>query len=158
LRYCGFAVLRFGARIQHFDKLFEGALFGGGADFFDFFLLDEPDRRADEVSDHALHIPSHIADFGKFGGLNFNKRRLCQLSKSPGDLGLSHSRGTDHEDVFGQDVVALFLGELLAPVAVAQSDGNRLLGGVLADDVLVELGDGLTGGEVLYWEHVACGL
>ena len=38
------------------------------------------------------------------------------------------------------------LGQQLPPVAVAQGDGDRPLGLVLADDVLVEFGDDLRAG------------
>ena len=42
---------------------------------------------------------------------------------------------------FGRDFLAQRLTDLHAAPAIAQRDGDGALGGVLADDVLVEFGD-----------------
>ena len=54
----------------------------------------------------------------------------------------------DHQDVLRRDLLAQRLGHLLAPPAVAQRDRDRTLGGVLPDDVLVELAHDFGGGHV----------
>jgi hypothetical protein len=140
-------VLRFGCELfEEVDEAVEGSFFGGGADLLDLFTLDEAHGGADEVSNHRLDVSSDVTDFGEFGGFDLDEGGFGELGEAAGDFGFTDARRTDHEDVFGEDVIALFLGELLAAVAVAQSDGDSFFGGVLADDVFVELGDGLTGG------------
>src|SRR5262249_9848260 len=49
-----------------------------------------------------------------------------------------------------RDIAAHVLGELLATPAVAHGDGDGALGVGLADDVLVELGDDLFGGQLIH--------
>jgi hypothetical protein len=49
----------------------------------------------------------------------------------------------------GSTFLAQRLGQLQAAPAVAQRDGDGALGVLLADDVLVELGDDLAGGKVV---------
>jgi hypothetical protein len=53
------------------------------------------------------------------------------------------TNGADHEDVRWGDLLAQRLLNLHAAPAVTQRDGDRALGGVLADDVLVQLLDDL---------------
>ena len=60
----------------------------------------------------------------------------------------SHAGRADHHDVFRDDRTCEIFGELLAAPAVADGDGHGALGGGLADDVLVELGDDFLGGQV----------
>ena len=64
-----------------------------------------------------------------------------RFGQPAGDLRLSHAGRADHDDVFRRDLFADLLGQLLPTPAVAQRDGHRSLRIVLADDVLVELGD-----------------
>jgi hypothetical protein len=49
----------------------------------------------------------------------------------------------DHDDVLGHDVVGDVGRQLLPALAVAQRNGHGALGVLLADDVLVQLGDNL---------------
>ncbi len=65
--------------------------------------------------------------------------RVGQPRQAPGDLGLADAGRADHQDVLGRDLVAQRLVDLDAAPAVAQGDGDRALGVVLADDVLVQL-------------------
>ena len=53
-----------------------------------------------------------------------------------------------HQDVLGQHFLAQFVVELQPAPAVAQRDGDRALGVVLADDEAVEFGNDFAGGEV----------
>ena len=61
--------------------------------------------------------------------------------QTPGDLGLADAGGADQDDVFGRDFVPEVFGHLLPAPAVAQGDGHRAFGLVLADDVLVQFLD-----------------
>ena len=71
-------------------------------------------------------------------------RRLRQPS---GDLRLADAGRADHENVLGQNLLAHLAVELLAAPAIAQGNGHGALRVALADDVAVELGDDLAGGE-----------
>jgi hypothetical protein len=95
---------------------------------------------ADQVADHRLDISADIADFGELGGFDFDKGGAGQLGQAACDLGLANARGTDHQDVLRQDVVALGRRQLLASIAVSKGDCDGSLGGPLADDIVVEEG------------------
>ncbi len=73
------------------------------------------------------------------------KGASARRGQAAGDFGLAHARGADHEDVLRGDLVAQLVFDLLAAPAVAQGDGHGALGGRLADDVIVELGDDFLG-------------
>ena len=96
-----------------------------------------------QVADDRIHVLAHVAHLGELGGLDLDERRVGQPGQATGNLGLAHAGGTDHQDVLGHDLVAQRLGHLLATPAVAQRNGHRALGLVLADDVLVQFGDNL---------------
>jgi hypothetical protein len=74
---------------------------------------------------------------------------LASLARRRGDLGLAAAGRADHQDVLGQHLLAQRLRQLQAAPAVAQRDRDGALGVLLADDVLVELGDDLARGKVV---------
>ena len=76
--------------------------------------------------------------------------RVREPGEAPADLGLAAAGGADHQDVLGRDLVAKLRRELLPAPAVAERDGDGLLGVVLADDVVVERGDDCLGGELVF--------
>ena len=109
-------------------------------------LLDQPDAGFGEIADDALHVAADVADLGELGGLDLDERSTDQLRQPAGDLGFADAGGADEDDVLRGDVGAQFGGELLPPPAVADRDRDRLLRGVLPDDVLVEFGNDLSRG------------
>src|SRR5690606_29870495 len=52
-----------------------------------------------EVADDGIHIASHIADLGKFGGFDLDERCIRQLGQASRDLGLAYAGGTYHQDI-----------------------------------------------------------
>ena len=110
--------------------------------------LHQPDGDRAKLAHHALHVAAYIADLRELGRLDLDERRLGELGEPSGNFCLAHPGGADHQDVLGGDVVALRSGKLLAPVSVTQGHRHRPLGRMLPDDVLIELGDDLQGGEV----------
>ena len=94
-----------------------------------------------------VDVAADVADLGELGGLDLDERRIGELGQTPRDLGLADPGRADHEDVLGRDLLAQRLTHLHAAPAVAQRDRHRALGGVLADDVLVQLLDDLAGCE-----------
>ena len=112
-------------------------------------VLHQVHRQLHQVPDHGLHVPAHVAHFGELGGLDLQEGRLGQFGQPPGDLGLAHPGGADHDDVLGRDFVPQGLGHLLAAPAVAQGDGHRSLGILLAHDIFIQFGHDLPGGEMV---------
>jgi hypothetical protein len=98
------------------------------------------DADIDQVADDGVSR-AHVADFGELGGFDLDEGRVGQLGQAARDLGLADAGRADHQDVLGRDFVAQRFGHLLAAPAVAQGDGDRLLGLGLADHVLVEFAD-----------------
>ena len=105
------------------------------------------ERDLDQVAHDLLDVAADIADLGELGRLDLDERRLGQAGQPARDLGLADAGRADHQDVLGQHLVAQLGRQLLAAPAVAQRDGDRALGVVLADDVAVELGDDLARAE-----------
>ena len=82
-----------------------------------------------------------VAHLGELGGFHFHERRVREPREAARDLGLAAAGGADHEDVLRRDFLAQRIFDLHAAPAIAQRDGHGALGGALADDVLVELGN-----------------
>ena len=133
------------------DQRVEHPLLGGhlglGRDLLAQPLAGHRDRDLDQVADDLLDIAADIADLGELGRLDLEERRLREPRQAAGDLGLAAAGRADHQDVLRQHLLAQLGGELLAPPAVAQRDGDGALGVVLADDEAVELGDDLARAE-----------
>ena len=88
-----------------------------------------------------LNVAADVADLSELRSLHLKERRVGQLGQAARDFSFAHAGGPDHDDVLGHDVVGEIGRQLLAALAIAQRDGNGALGGSLADDMLVELGD-----------------
>ena len=133
------------------DERVEHPLLGGEMrlrlDLPALLVLDEADADLDEVAHDLLDVAADIADLGELGRLDLEERRAGEARQAARDLGLAAAGRPDHQDVLRQNLLLHRTFELLAPPAVAQRDRDRALGIVLADDVAVELGDDLAGGE-----------
>ena len=127
-------------RIQH-------ALFSGirraHAHLLHLLLARHLHRDVHELLHDGVHVAPDVAHFGELGGFHLHERRIRELREAARDLGLAHAGGPDHQDVLRRDFLAQRLIHLHAAPAVAQGDGHGALGGLLADDVLVQLPDDL---------------
>ena len=81
-----------------------------------------------------------VADFGELGRFDLDEGRIGQPRQTAGDFGLADAGRADHQDVLGRDFLTQRFGHLRPSPAVAQRNGDRLLGVLLADDVLVQFG------------------
>ena len=138
-----------GGRQQRIEEPFFGAVLGMGANCLLLLSGGHGHRQLAKVTNDRLHVPAHGAHLGELRGFDLDERSLRQTSEASGDLGLTHPRRSDHDDVLGCDLVAQFFGHLLAPPAVAQGNCHRALRIALADDVTVELRDDLSGREAM---------
>ena len=126
-----------------------------------FCFAQHLDGHIRQITNDGFHVAADVADFGEFGGLHFQKRGIGQFCEAPGNLGFTHTRGTDHQDVLGSDLIAQAAVQLHPAPAISQGDSHRPLGFFLAHDVFVELVDNLTGshcrhgrsGSVVFGEH-----
>ena len=65
---------------------------GPDFDFLLFFLLHHVNGQIRQIADDRLHVAADVADFGKFGGFDFDERRLRQFGEAARDLGLTDTR------------------------------------------------------------------
>ena len=100
-----------------------------------------------QIADDLFHVPAHISNFGKFSGFNLDERRAGQAGQTAGDFRLTDTGGADHQNILRHHFFAHGAFQLHAPPAVAQGDGDRALGIVLADDKAVQFGNNLPGAE-----------
>jgi hypothetical protein len=129
------------------QKRIEQTLFGGIScpvlHAGELFLAEQLHRGLDQVFDDGIDIAADITDLGELGRLDLHEGCARESRQAAGDLGLADAGGADHQDVLGRDLGAQRLPDLHATPAVAQCDGDGALGGLLTDDVFVELGDDL---------------
>ena len=88
-------------------------------DFLLFFFLHHVDGKIGQIADDRFDVAADVADFGEFGGFDFDERRLRQLGEAARDLGLADAGGTDHDDVLRRDLFAQIFRHQLAPPAIA---------------------------------------
>src|SRR6516164_378294 len=115
------------------------------------------DGNLHQVADDRLHVAADVAYFCKPRSLHLEKGRIGETREPAGDLRLADAGRSDHDDILGKNFLRQIFGELLAPHAVAQGDGYRALGLLLANDVLVQFGDDLARRQVLQGGRVLNG-
>ena len=143
-------VHRFGrlrrGRHQQIQQPLLGIALGALAHFLQTLLADHVDRDIHQVADHRLHIAADVSHFGELAGFYFQKRRICELGKTPRDFSFADARGADHEDVLGHHLLGHFRFQLLSPDPIAQRDRDCFFSVRLPDDILVELADNFARG------------
>ena len=125
-------------------------LFGRRFDRFGHLCADERDCAVEQVADHRFDVAAVVADLRVLRRLDLDERRAGETSQPPRDLRLSHAGRPDHDDVLRRHVLPHRFGELAAAPSIAHRDRDGALSVGLADDVLVELGNDLLGGEVVH--------
>ena len=107
-------------------------------------LLDVVVSGLDQLEQDVLDVLTDIAGLGQRGGVGDRERDVEHPREGLGEVGLAAAGGTDQQDVGLGDVdrVGVLLGAGLtgldALVVVVDRHGQRPLGGVLADDELLE--------------------
>ncbi len=91
-------------------------------------------------------VAADVADLGELAGLDLEEGRGGQLGQAAGDLGLADAGRADHEDVLGRDLVGqVGRQRWRRRKRLRRAMATAFLAALLADDVLVELGDDLPG-------------
>ena len=123
---------------QRFQYALHRGCLGGFAHMFAAALFFQTHGLFGQIAGNLFDVAADIADFGEFGGLDLDEWRIGQLGQSAGNLGLAATRGANHQDVFGRNLVAQIGAETLAAPAIAQRNGNCPLRVRLANDMFVE--------------------
>ncbi len=145
------------ARQQRIENAILRAIVGLRAHARLGLLARHLDRAVGEIAHDLLDVLADVADLGELGRLDLDERRIRERGEPARDLGLADAGRADHQDVLRRDLVAQNRFELHAPPAIAQRDRDRALGGVLADDVAIELVDDFAGCEFGHIK-VDCGM
>ena len=132
---------RLGPGQQNIQHPILGGVRGAVPNLRHFLFSRHFDGDLDKIADDRVNFPPNIAHFGEFGRLDLDEGRLGEPGQPARDFGLAHAGGADHENVLRRDFGPQRRVDLLAPPAVAQGNRHRALGGLLADDVLVEFLD-----------------
>ncbi len=109
--------------------------------FLEALFADHIDGNFDQIADHGFNVAADVAHLSKFGGLDLEEGRVGEFGETARDLSFADTGGPDHDDVLGHDFVGKVGRQLLAALAIAQRDRHGTLGGLLANDVFVELCD-----------------
>ncbi len=136
-------------RHEQIEQPFLGVALGAFGDFIEALFANHVDGNIDQVANHGLDVAADVTDFGEFTGLHFEKRRIGELRETTRQLRFADAGGPDHEDVFGHHLFGHFGFEFLAADAIAERDGDGLLGVGLADDVLVEFDANFAGSQLV---------
>ena len=103
------------------SSAFLGARFGLRLDIAALGGAHLGDADFEKIAHDLFDVAADIADFGEFGRLDLEERRLRELRQPARDLGLADAGRPDHQDVLGQHFLAQFRSKLLAAPAVAQA-------------------------------------
>ena len=107
-------------------------------------LLDVVVGGLDELEQDVLDVLADVAGLGEGGGVGDGERHVEHAGERLGEVRLAAAGGADEQDVGLRQLDAVVLaapggGLRLHPlVVVVDGDGQRLLGGVLPDDVAAE--------------------
>ena len=134
-----------GARQERVQDPVLGGIGGAMPDLSHLILTGHFYGDLDKIPDDRIYFATNIANFGEFRGLHLDEGRLRQTRQPARDLRLADAGGTDHEDVLRRNFGAQRLGHVLTSPAIAQGNRHGALRGLLADNVLVELLDDLSG-------------
>ena len=126
---------------QHIEDAFLGRILGAAFHLAHGLLARLLDADLDQIAHDGIDVAADVADFGELGRLDLDERRVGEFGQAPRDLGLAHAGRPDHENVLRRDLLAQGFGHLLPAPAVPEGDGDRALGAILADDVLVQFVD-----------------
>src|SRR5262249_968559 len=115
---------------QEVEHALFGILFGLFGDLGYLFFTDKIYGDLDEVPDHRFDVTPDVADLGKLGRLDFEKRRVGEPGEAAGNFGLTHAGRADHDDVLRYDVLGELLWQFLPAYSISEGDGDRALGSV----------------------------
>src|SRR5580704_14044572 len=128
-------------RQKKIQQAFLRGLFGALGYFIQLLFTHHVDGSFHQVAHHGFHIAANVSDFRVFRGFDFHKRAAGQTREAARNFRLSHAGRADHQNILWKDFFSKFGRKFLSTHAIAQRDGHRLLGKILAHDVFVQLDD-----------------
>src|ERR1700730_10934587 len=134
---------------QQVEQALFSSLFGALGNFVELFLADHVDGGLDQVAHHRFDVAADVANLGVLRRFDLDERAARQTSQPARDFRFTDAGGTDHQNIFWQNLFGQLGGKLLPAHAIAQSDGHGALGSSLADDILVELDHDFARGQLV---------
>ena len=113
--------------------------------FCHFLFAGQLDGDIHQVTNDAINLAADVADFGKLGCLDFDKRRFSQFGQTSRYFSLADTGRSNHQDVLWRNFAAERFVDLYPAPAIPEGDSDGALGVVLADDVLVQFLDDFSG-------------
>ena len=99
-----------------------------------------------QFEEQVLHVLAHVACLSERGGIADGKRHVQNLGQRAGQQRLARTGGAEHQDVGLVDLDVAPLAAEVEPLVVAvDGDREHPLGVLLADHVLIEVADDLSG-------------
>ncbi len=148
LAACRETDIRLRWRQQGIEHAFLRSVLGTMPDFRHGIFPNHLDRDIHQIANNAVDFAPHVADLGKLGCFDLDKRCLGQTCETARNLGLTDPGRPDHEDVLWRNLASEWFVYLYSAPAIAQGDCNGALGLILADDVFVELLNDLSWGHL----------
>src|SRR5450830_150077 len=125
-------------RNQDVENPIFGRVFGACAHFFHLSDASLLDGNIGQIADDGVNILANVADLGELGGLDLDERRIGEPRQTPRDFGFTHTSRANHQSVLGSNFCTQAGLDLLAPPAIAQCNGHRPLGLLLANNVFIK--------------------
>ena len=136
-------------RKQQIQHAFFGCLLRAVGNFVELLFTNHVDGGFHQVAHHGLDIAAHVTDFRVLGSFHFDEGATGQARQAACDFRFAYAGGSDHQNIFRQNIFRDFRRKFLPAHAIAKSDGNGAFCGVLAHDVLVEFDDNFPRGHVI---------
>ena len=111
-----------------------------------FSFANHFDGHISKIAHYGFDVTANIANFSKLGRLYLYEGGMGQFRQASGDFGFTHTGWSNHQNILWGDFVAQIFIQLHAAPAIAKCYGNSALGGLLANDVLVEFRGDFSGG------------
>ena len=131
----------------------DGGIFTLSGDFIHLVDVNNPPLRLLDVivcslhqaQQDVLHVIPHIAGFGQGGGVRDGKGNLQNLGQGLGQQRLSAAGGAQQEDVALLQLHIVPAAKVNALIMIVNRHGQGHFGGLLPDDIFIQIGLDLLG-------------
>lgn len=144
------------------DVAGDGDIARGLVNFVNFVYVDDTPFRArdiivcvlEKLEDDVFDVFTDVTGFGEGGGVSNGKGDIKKAGERARDESFARTGGADHEDVafFDLDIIGGLKIEEEALIVIEDGDGDGAFGGLLADDVGIEVFFNFAGGTERNWQ------